>query len=181
MIVRCPSGSTIKLQAINAAIQEVYAEHDYEIQSFPVELQDREDLDINTEPEGREQTLAYAHERLKQMCLQHGPTHWIDISIESGVIDGFDVACVVINTRNGEGYLAWSQGIAVPEGTLEEARARGLKATSVGDIIHEKHPEIPANDWQVSFPPYISRQQQIQTAVVSSLHQVPVDTLTPED
>ncbi len=173
MIIRCPSGSEIKLSAINAALREVYADNDFKVTSFPVELQGRSDLDINAEPEGKEQTLEYARERLRQMCLQHGPTPGIDISIESGIIDGLDVACVVISTQNGESALSWSQGVTVPEGALEKARARGLKTTSVGDIIHEKHPEIPANNWEGSFPPYISRQQQIQAAVISALHRMP--------
>jgi non-canonical (house-cleaning) NTP pyrophosphatase len=173
MIIRCPSGSEIKLSAINAALREVYADKDFQVTSFPVELQDRSDLDVNAEPEGKEQTLKYARERLRQMYLRHGPTSGIDISIESGIIDGLDVACVIITTKNGESALVWSQGVAVPEGAFEEARARGLKTTSVGDIIHEKHPAIPANNWEGSFPPYVSRQQQIQTAVISALLQMP--------
>jgi non-canonical (house-cleaning) NTP pyrophosphatase len=173
MIIRCPSSSPIKLGAIQAAIREFYDEDNYEIQSFPVELQNRQDLRVNAEPIGKDQTLEYARERLKQMSLQYGPTLGIDISIESGIIDGFDVACVVFSDRSSEVAFDWSQGIAVPEGALEEAQAKSLKSTSVGDIIHEKNPAIPANDWQASFPPYISRQQQIQTIIISLLKQNP--------
>ena len=171
MIIRCPSSSSIKLSAIEAAISKLYGNNNYEIQSFPVELQDRQDLNVNAEPVGKEQTLEYARERQKQMHRQHGPTPDIDISIESGIIDGFDVACVVLSNRDGEVAFGWSQGIAIPKGMFEEAQVRGLKNTSVGDIVHEKDPSIPANDWQASFPPYISRQQQIQTAITLLLKQ----------
>lgn len=171
MIIRCPSGSSIKLAAIQTAIKELHDGSNYEVQNFPVELQDRQDLDVNAEPVGKEQTLEYARERLKQMQRAHGTTPGIDISIESGIIDGFDVACVVLSDTSGEVAFEWSQGIAVPEGAFEEAKAKGLKTTSVGDIIHEKDPTIPANNWQASFPPYIARQQQIQTAIVSLLRQ----------
>ena len=140
---------------------------------MPVELQDRDDLNINAEPEGREQTLEYARERLKQMRLEKGPTSGIDISIESGIVNGSDVACIVINNNNGEEVITWSQGVSIPEGALEEARKRGLKTTTVGDIIHEKNPKISAKDWHANFPPYISRQHQIRDAIVVSLHQIP--------
>lgn len=167
MVIRCPSSSPIKLEAIRAAIRELYGQSGYEIQSFPVELQDRQDLTVNAEPFGKEQTLAYARERLKQMRRQHGTAPGLDISIESGIINGFDVACVIFSNKSGEVAFAWSRGVAVPNGAFEEAQAKGLKTTSVGDVIHEKDPSIPANDWQASFPPYISRQQQIQNAIIS--------------
>jgi non-canonical (house-cleaning) NTP pyrophosphatase len=172
MLVRCPTGSAIKLDAIQAAVQEAIGKRDYDIQSFPVELQDRQDLDVNAEPEGREQTLTYARERIKQLCMKHGPTPGIDISVESGIIDGLDVACVVIRTENGKETVAWSEGVTVPEDVFEEARKRGLKTTTVGDVIHEKHPEIPAKSWQEHYAPFISRQQQIQASVVSALRQL---------
>ena len=99
MVIRCPSASKIKLNAINAVLRDIYTNRDFTIHSFPVELQDRDDLDINAEPEGKEQTLRYARERLRQMCLQQGPTPGIDISIESGIINGYDVACVVVKNQ----------------------------------------------------------------------------------
>ena len=137
MVIRCPSASKIKLSAINDALREASKNRDFQVYSFPVELQDRDDLNINAEPEGREQTLEYARERLKQMRLEKGPTSGIDISIESGIVNGSDVACIVINNNNGEEVITWSQGVSIPEGALEEARKRGLKTTTVGDIIHE--------------------------------------------
>lgn len=172
MTVRCPSSSKIKLDAIKAALYEVGIDKNYELLSIPVELQDRKDLDIHAEPEGEEQTLAYAYERQKQMRLQHGPTTGIDISIESGIIDGQDVACILLSTTNQKDLVVWSQGVPTPKGTFENARTRGLKTTTVGDIIHENNPAIPANNWQGHFPPYISRQHQIQEAVVSALRKI---------
>ena len=172
MIIRCPSASKIKLGAIDEALREALPNRNLQIQSFPVELQDRDDLNINAEPEGREQTLEYARERLKQMRLEEGAPSGIDISIENGIINGFDIACVVINSKDSEEAIAWSQGVAVPNGALEEARKRGLKTTTVGDIIHEKYPKIPAKDWHANFPPYISRQHQIREAIIAALRQI---------
>jgi non-canonical (house-cleaning) NTP pyrophosphatase len=174
MIIRCPTRSEIKLKAVTSAIKEVLGKNDCQVQSFPVELQDRVDLDVNAEPVGRVQTLKYARERIKQMRLQQGPMIGIDISIESGIIDGFDVACVIVNTIYGETSLVWSQGVKVPDGALEEATARGLKTTTVGDIIHEWYPEIPADDWQGSYSPFITRQQQIQDALIKSLQKIDI-------
>ena len=173
MIIRSPTSSSVKIEAIRLALVVVQPEQSFDIQSMPVELQDRSDLSINAQPAGRNETIAYARERLRQMHALHGPTPGLDIGIESGAIDALDVACVVVQTRLGEAALALSSGVAFPAGSLETARARGFKNTTVGDIIHEQHPNIPSNNWQEYFPPYISRQEQIQGAIVTALRMLP--------
>lgn len=173
MIIRSPSSSPVKIEAIRLALDVLHLGQPFDVQGLPVELQDRSDLSIHAQPEGHDETIAYARERLRQMHALHGPTPGLDIGIESGAIDALDVACVVVHTRLGEAALALSEGVAFPAGSLEAARARGFKSTTAGDIIHEQHPNIPANNWQEYFPPYISRQQQIQGAIVTALRMLP--------
>lgn len=167
--VRCPSGSAVKINAIKRALAVVRPEEEYEVQGLPVELQARQDMQINAQPEGEEQTTRYARERLLEMCRQHGDTPGIDISIESGAIEGVDVAVILLRTVKGEEEIVLSQGIPFPEGTLEEARRRGFKLTTAGDVIHELFPDVPANSWQVYFPPNVSRETQIVEAVEKGL------------
>lgn len=135
---------------------------------MPVELQVRPDLSVNAQPEGEQETVGYARERWREMCLEHGPTTGIDISIESGAIGNLDVAVVILYSHGNE-VVVLSRGIAFPPGVLEEARARGFKTTTAGDIIHERFSHIPSNNWHVHFPPYKSREDQIVEAVVSGL------------
>lgn len=168
-VVRCPSASAVKIEAVRGGLDAVWPGQNFEIQGLPVELQDRADLQINAEPEGLEQTINYARARWQEMCKQHGVTPWLDISIESGAIEGFDVAVIALFTSIGKEAIAISEGVPIPNGTLEEARRRGFKTTTAGDIIHERWPHIPANSWQEHFPPYLSRQQQIQDAIIDGL------------
>jgi|GEM_PF-5494016 len=139
---------------------------------YPVELQDRSDLEINAQPEGREQTLAYVYARKSAMQAQYGalpPEDGFDVIVESGAIDGEDVAVVLVQTHTGHEAVAFSPGIPFPAGTLEEARRRGFRHTTAGDVIHERHPHIPADDWQHFFEPRMSRRYQIGTAILEAL------------
>jgi hypothetical protein len=140
-----------------------------ELHELPVELQARPDLRINAQPEGELQTVRYARERMHEMCRQYGDTTGIDISIESGAIEGMDVAVVLLRMADGKERVVLSQGVAFPEGTLEEARRRGFKSTTAGDVIHELFANVPANSWQAYFPPNISRETQIADAVEKGL------------
>lgn len=173
MVIRCPSSSSIKLDAIREALQATHPDELFDIQGLPVELQDRSDMTVNAQPEGRDETVKYARLRLREMQRQHGPATGLDIGIESGAIDGFDVTAVVLDSALGEVAMALSQGIMFPEDSLEEAQRRGFKTTTAGDIIHERHPDIPSNNWQEHFPPYISRREQIRDAVIDALRQSP--------
>jgi non-canonical (house-cleaning) NTP pyrophosphatase len=126
-------------------------------------------MSINAQPFGEAETVRYARARRRQMCLEYGQAASTDISIESGAIAGQDVAVVLLYTQSGNEILVLSQGIPFPDDSLEVARERGFKTTTAGDIIHERYPHIPGNSWQVCFPPFISREQQIQEAVERAL------------
>jgi non-canonical (house-cleaning) NTP pyrophosphatase len=129
---------------------------------------------VNAEPLGLKQTTRYARLRLREMQRQHGPCpkDGLDIAVESGAIDGQDIAIVVIHAPGGSEFITMSRGVAFPGGVLEEAKRRGLKHTTASDIIHEQWPDIPADDWQWRFPGGIPRQQQICEAVVQGLRQL---------
>ena len=73
MIIRSPSSSPVKIEAIRLALDDVRPGQSFDILGLPVELQDRSDLLINAQPEGRDETIAYARERLRHMHAQHGP------------------------------------------------------------------------------------------------------------
>ena len=173
MVVRCPSGSSVKLEAIRGALDATYPDQEFEIQGLPVELQDRDDLEVNAQPEGADETTYYARLRLLEMSKQYGPTTGVDIAIESGAIEDQDVACIVLCNAVGNIAVGLSEGIPFPEYSLDEARKRGFKSTTAGDIVHEMYPAIPANSWQEHFPPFITRQQQIQDAIVQILRRAP--------
>lgn len=170
--VRSPSKSTIKLDAIMHACVAVNPGLTIEVLGLPVELQDRPDMDINAQPIGKEQTIEYARARWREMCRRHGPTTDLDIVIESGAIDGLDVAVVAIYTADGSEIIVLSEGISFPDGALEEALRRGAKTTTAGDIIHERWSHIPANNWHEYFFPNVSRMQQIQSAIERGLRQL---------
>ena len=171
LIVRCPSSSPVKITAIRRALAAALPEREFEVLALPVELQDRPDLEINAQPEGEEQTVQYVHQRRAEMCRQHGDSPAaLDITIESGAIDGMDVAVVMLQHGNQE-VIVQSVGVPFPIGTLEAARERGCATTTAGDIIHEWY-QLPANNWHESFPPGISRQMQICNAVIDGLHRL---------
>lgn len=169
LIVRCPSSSAVKLNAIKKALGIVLPNEEFNLQGLPVELQARPDLSINAQPEGEEETVGYARERWHEMCRQHGVPTNLDISIESGAINGRDVAATALYSSQGDEVIVLSEGITFPVGTLEEARRRGFKTTTAGDIVHERFPGIPSNSWQQYFSPYKSREEQITEAVVNTL------------
>lgn len=171
-VVRCPSKSAIKLDAIRQAFAVVDPSLAIKVEGSPVELQDRPDMSINAQPVGKGQTIEYARARWREMCQQHGPTTDLDIVIESGAIYGFDVAVVIIHAANGNEIVVLSEGIKFPDDTLEEALKRGAKTTTAGDIIHERCSHIPANNWHEYFIPYVSRRQQIQSAIERGLRQI---------
>lgn len=171
-VVRCPSKSAIKLDAITHAFVAVDPDLMIDVKGLPVELQDRPDMNISAQPIGKEQTVEYAHARWREMCQQHGSTIDLDIVIESGAIDGLDVAVVAIYTADGNEIVVLSEGIKFPNGTFEEALKRSAKTTTVGDIIHERWSHIPANNWHEHFFPYVSRRRQIQYAIERGLRQI---------
>lgn len=173
-VARSPTGSELKLAAIREALATVWPWIKFEVQAKPVELQARPDLGINAQPEGGAQTQSYVRARWREMCRQHGLVPDLDIVVESGAIDGLDVAVVGIYLPAGNEVIKMSRGIPFPDGTLEEARRRGFKTTTAGDIIHERWGHIPANDWQVHFPPHVARKDQIREAVEAGLRDAPV-------
>lgn len=164
---RLASKSSIKKDASNDGLKRVLRES-YELTLCDVELQDREDLEINAQPEGLEQTVAYARARYQAMCEQYGPNSGgIDIVVESGAIDGKDIAVVIVYWHGRE-FVERSIAVPFPEGTLEEARCRGFKTVTAGDIAHEWH-GVPANDWHSSVMPAITRRKQIAAALITAL------------
>jgi len=168
-VVRCPSGSPVKLDAIRGALTMVLPDKEIDLQGLPVELQARHDFAVNAQPEGQEETIGYARERWHEMCRQHGAPVDLDISIESGAIGGLDVAVVALYSARGDEIIILSEGIAFPAGSLDEARRRGFKTTTAGDVIHEQYPHVPSNSWQAHFPPHKSREDQIKGAVLDGL------------
>lgn len=175
MQVRTPSKSSVKRNAIVAALAEVWPGRTFDVLGLPVELQDRTDLQVDSQPEGLELTVSYAEARGDEMCAQHGQSSGIDILIESGAIDGQDVAVVIIRTHDGKKITTLSRGIDFPAGALEEARRRGFARVTAGDIIHEWRDEVPSNNWQPFYPPYITREEQIRQAVVEGLRELTFD------
>lgn len=167
--VRCPTSSSVEIDAVMEALAVVWPNETVDLQSLPVELQSRPDRVVNAQPEGFTQTTSYARERLQEMCRLHGPTPDLDISIESGAIDNLDVAVVIITDVDGNETIWTSEGVAFPPGTLELARMSGFATTTVGDIIHERWPDIPSDDWQAHFPPYLSRQELIRDTIIRGL------------
>jgi non-canonical (house-cleaning) NTP pyrophosphatase len=168
MLVRCPSSSKVKREAIEKSFRSIFPGRRCDLQSLPVELQSRADLRVNAQPEGEALTTSYADNRWYEMCKKHGPTTGFDVIVESGAIDGKDVVVVVICTSNRR-IVTLSRGVPFPPGTLEEARRRGFKTVTAGDIIHEQMPEVPNNHWHRFFPPGITREEQIREAIIQNL------------
>ncbi len=175
MQVRTPSKSSVKIEAVTAALAEVWPDRTFDVMGLPVELQDRADLQVDAQPEGLELTVSYANARGDEMCRQHGQPTGIDILIESGAIDGQDVAVIVIRTHDGKKVTSLSQGIDFPAGTLDEARRRGFASVTAGDIIHEQRPDVPSNNWHPFYPPFVTREEQIKGAVVEGLRELTFD------
>ena len=164
--VRVASGSSIKLNAVKGALKQALWDH--QLEACPTELQN---LDaFNAQPEGREQTEAYACARYRAMCDQYGQNpDGLDVVIESGAIDGQDLAIVLLVFR-GSTYVNVSQPVPFPEGALEAARERGFETTTAGDIIHEwSKGTVPANDWHPTVMPGMTRERQIAEALVPLL------------
>jgi non-canonical (house-cleaning) NTP pyrophosphatase len=168
--VFCSSESKLKLIGIESGFWLERGEG-VQAQGLPVDLPQRADLEVNEQPEGYEQTLMYARARDAAMVAAHPQVQQgIRFSIESGAIDGMDVAIVLAYAGDRE-FIAQSQPLPFPEGSLEEARKRGFKTTTAGMIIHEWDSAIPANNWQEYFTK-TSRPQQIAGAVRDVLRQI---------
>lgn len=172
-IVRVSSASSIKLDAVRSALLEAWPREAFEILPCPTELQDRKDVTFDAQPEGWGAIVTYLRARHEAMVAEYGPTELFDIDVESGAVDGFDVAGVLITTFLGEQFLLRSEGVPFPDGTLEEARRRGFKKTTAGDIIHEWNEDIPANNWQSHYWPYTSRKTQIYRVLVRGFDTLP--------
>lgn len=168
--VFCSSASRLKLTGIESGFWLERGEG-VRAQGYAVDLPQRDDLEINEQPEGFEQTLAYARARDEAMVAAHPEVkQGIRFSIESGAIDGMDVAIVLAYVGDKE-FVAKSHPLPFPEGSLEEARRRGFKTTTAGMVIHEWQPAIPANNWQ-EYLTVMSRPQQIAGAVRQVLQQI---------
>lgn len=171
-LVRVASSSKVKLDASRSAMATLGRHLSTFVHGFPVELQDRRDLQFNAQPEGREEIIRYTLAREAEMCRMHGTVSYLDIVVESGAIEGMDVAVVALFMPERQEHIILSQAIAFPKGSLDEARRRGFKTTTAGDVIHERMPSIPANDWQKYVTPFMSRQQQISDAIVRGLREM---------
>lgn len=168
--VRVASGSSVKIDAVKAAMAHLayHPQLQYEITGHPTELQNL--TTVNAQPEGRAETEGYARARLVAMCRDHEQNpDGLDIAIESGAIDGADVAIVLVAFR-GQTYVAASQPVPFPEGVLEAARERGFKTTTAGQIVYEwSGHTIPANDWHTMMVPGMTREKQIAQALMPLL------------
>lgn len=189
-IVRTPTSSGVKLQPIRAALLKKWPNKIFQIKPIPVELQDRPDLNIMAQPKGIAQTAKYAKARRKELLAKDDSPYMVDISIENGIVwswrviklwGHWDVAVVYIVTASGETSLTVSVPVRVPEWAWKEAKRRGFKTTTAGQIIHERYPLIPANNWM----PYsaslcrgdetpvadgITREEQIEGAILKGLN-----------
>lgn len=174
IVLRCASSSDIKLEAVRRGFAQVKPHRGFDLRDLAVELQDRPDLAFDAQPEGKELTITYANARLEELIRRHGPTPGIDFAIESGAIDGMDIAVVAVRSCAAQKATQLSWGVPFPSGTLEEARRRGFKTTTVGKIIHERDNTIPANDWHSSVMPGMTRERQIRGAVIEALHQIEI-------
>jgi non-canonical (house-cleaning) NTP pyrophosphatase len=153
---------------------------EYRLIAKPVELHSLPGLEVFAQPL-EDETLAYACSRLQEMQYQHGAPkgNTVDVAIESGAFRqgaGYiDQAVVLVFTRDrGEQLAVWSQPVAFPQGTVEEAlrRRASERQITAGQIIRSRHPQIPANNWQQHFPPYLSRHRQISAAVQEALRAI---------
>lgn len=164
--VRVASGSSVKVNAVKLALEATL--WGGQIQECPTELQDLDGF--NAQPEGREETERYVRARYEAMLgdYKQNPSG-LDVVIESGAIDGQDVAVVLVAYR-GRTYVSASQPVPFPEGALEAARQRGFKTVTAGDVIHEwSEGKIPANNWHSSVMPGMTRERQIAMALVPLL------------
>ena len=167
-LVRVASESSIKLGGTRMALDKIHWAS--EVMACPTELQDTEGF--NAQPYGLEETRRYVRARYKAMCEKHKANpDGVDIVVESGAIDGKDVACVLVAFR-GQIYTGESQPVPFPEGALVEAHRRGFKTVTAGDIIHEKLPGVPANNWHHIMVPGMTREKQIAGVLISILRRI---------
>lgn len=179
--VNVASDKPVKIEAVRQALSELFPDVDFQIRPCAVRLEEREGLDVNAQPEGEAQTSMYAMMRLSEMIEQYGRAD-LNIAIESGAIDGQDVAVIVIESARGRRakHLLFSEAVPFPTlpnaagemvNTLEEARKRGFKTTTAGKIIQELRPDIPHDAWQEHFESVsgrkLTRVQQIKEALVN--------------
>ena len=167
-LVRVASGSSIKLDGTRMALGKIHWVS--EVVACPTELQDTEGF--NAQPYGLEETRRYVRARYRAMCEAYKPNpDGVDIVVESGAIDGKDVACVLVAFR-GQIYTGESQPVPFPEGTLVEAHRRGFKTVTAGAIIHEKLPGVPANNWHHIMVPGMTREKQIAGVLLPILRRL---------
>lgn len=93
---------------------------------------------VRAQPVGREETLLGAHNRAKAPL---DANDMLGVGIENGLVhEGgiwYDVAAVVVATRDGRTVTRWSEMVAVPDGYVARAQAAGFDRKTVGEVIAE--------------------------------------------
>lgn len=135
-----------KLPGAEGAIKEVF--DDVETKVFAYNAKSS----INEQPEGHEETIKGAFNRLKDLKRlvvesRGAVKDAIFIAIENGIfpveVQGkerwFDLAWVVIEDTEGNQSISHSGGIEFDSDYVEEAKKRGFETTTVGSIISRNH------------------------------------------
>ena len=171
--VRIPSKSEVKHSGIKLTFADISPLIVVTIIPVPVELHLRTDLSFNAQPWNGE-AERYVRARDEEMRKQNQIIADYDVIIES---EGFDTGdptdpyheravVLVRNIRTRKEHLIYSTEVSMPADAVEKARNRGFKTTTIGDVIHEENPEIPADNWQETRG--LSRDLQIAYALVES-------------
>jgi non-canonical (house-cleaning) NTP pyrophosphatase len=91
------------------------------------------------QPVGFGQTLLCAKNRAEIVRLQYPEA--LCLGIESGLIQAHDVttdtAVIAALTPDGSWFFGTSPGITLPERYVQEAKRRGFKTTTVGEVVAE--------------------------------------------
>lgn len=164
--VICASESQIKFEAVQQALGFWYNLDCIDLRPVPTNLEHQPDWRVNAQPYGILTTELYARMRADHATSMVSFPWNLVIAIENGVyarIDHpdshYDLAVVYLKTWNHYSVLKYSPPVMVPDWAYLEAKERGLRRTTCGEIINEHYPHIPANDWH-PFSQSLCRQDE---------------------
>ncbi len=131
------------------------------------------------QPVGFEATYNGAFTRA-QAATQHNIDYDIAIGIESGIFPfqsesrniTFDMAVIVILTKEGKQIMTTSSGVLFPEEYVSWARTAGFKTTTVGSMITRNLGGDPTDPHSTLTNGKVTREDTLVEALAIALKQV---------
>lgn len=166
------STSVHKLEPVNKGAIEVFS-------GLGISVDGRKAAsEVNEQPEGYEETLLGAFNRLKNLRnIIKGTRYDLLVAFENGIIPmkiqkqlrWFDLGYVVVENEHGNQSIAHSPGVEFNIVDVEEAKRRGFDRTTVGAVMAERLGIDPADPHAYLTSGIVPRSEMLRQSFKSAL------------